>query len=152
MWPLKTILYFILFWVACIAALFNPIWGVINYMIVYQVNPQDTWWGRPLAAMGMRFSMLAAVFVFLGLFIGRKRVPKLRPVLSPWELGLLALVAMGAVSLVIGHNYNNTWSQYAFEKLWKMLVFVFILGRLATTRRNLKLASGHGRGQPPFGL
>ena len=52
MWPLKTILYFVLFWLGCFVALVNPIWGVVNYMIAYQTNPTNTWWGKPLMAQG----------------------------------------------------------------------------------------------------
>jgi O-antigen ligase len=107
-------------------------------MMAYQTNPANTWWGAPLVALDMRFSMLAAVFTILGLFFGRRRVPKLRPVLSLWEVGVLALIAAAGLSLVIGHSCNP-WSRYAFEKTWKMLLFVFIIGRLATTRRNLRL-------------
>ena len=138
MWPLKTILYFSLFWAACLAALVNPIWGVVNYMMAYQTNPTATWWGLPLTAIGMRFSLFAAGSTILGMFFGRKYVPKLVQSFSLWELGLFALVALGAINLVIGYGYNAS-SRYAFEKLWKMLLFVLILGRLASTRRNLKL-------------
>ncbi len=138
MWPLKTILYFVLFWAACVMALVNPIWGVVNYMVVYQTNPTNTWWGMPLFALGIRFSMLAAVFTILGLFFARKRVPRNKPNFSLWEAGIVALVAIAAVNLVIGYGYN-AGSRYAFEKLWKMLLFVLIIGRLATTRENLKL-------------
>lgn len=138
MWPLKTILYFSLFWVACFAALVNPIWGVVNYMMAYQTNPTATWWGLPLTAIGMRFSMFAAVSTILGMLFSRKHVPKLVHAFSLWELGLFALVALGALNLVIGYGYN-AGSRYAFEKLWKMLLFVLILGRLASTRQNLKL-------------
>jgi hypothetical protein len=138
MWPLKTVLYFALFWAACLLALFNPIWGVINYLMVYQINPMKTWWGTPLVALGMRFSMLAIVFTVLGFVFGRRHVPQIRPTFSLWEVGLLAIVAAAALSLVIGDTASPR-SGYAFEKLWKMLLFVFILGRLATTRKNFKL-------------
>ncbi len=138
MWPLKTTLYFVLFWVACAMALVNPIWGLVNYMMTYQVNPGNAWWGIPLQNLGMRFSMLAAVFTVLGLFFGRKRVPSVRPVISFWEVGVVVLLVFAGVNLIIGYGYNM-WSAYAFEKFWKMLLFVVILGRLATTRHNLRL-------------
>ena len=140
MWPLKTILYFVLFWGACLMALVNPIWGVLNYVMVYQMHPKWTWWGAPLAALGMRFSLIAAIFTILGLLTGRKHVPQIKPFVSLWEVGVLILVASGGLNLIIGHGYN-TDSAYAFEKLWKMLLFVLILGRLATTRENLKLVT-----------
>lgn len=143
MWPLKTILYFLLFWAGCVMALVNPIWGVVNYMVVYQINPTNTWWGLPLVGLGIRFSMLAAVSTMLGLFFSHKRVPKNNPNFLLWEVGVLALVAAAAVNQLwtcplIGYGYY-AGSAYAFEKLWKMLLFVLILARLATTRKNLRL-------------
>ena len=138
MWPLKTIMYFILFWAGCVLALVNPIWGVINYMMAYQTNPTDTWWGLPLTALGLRFSMLAAVFTAIGLFTGRRNVPKIRPSFSAWEWGLLGLVVIAALNLFTGWGYNEN-SQYAFEKFWKMMLFALILSRLTSSRHNLKL-------------
>lgn len=138
MWPLKTILYFLVFWLGCVAALVNPIWGVANYMIAYQTHPPTTWWGRPLVDIGLRFSMLAAVFTIIGLFLGRKHVPATKPVVSLWEAGVLALVAVGALNIFLGFGYDAS-AQYAFEKFWKLQVFVLILARLATTRKNLHL-------------
>lgn len=138
MWPLKTILCFGLFWFGCFAALVNPIWGVANYMMVYQANPAETWWGAPLAESGMRFSMLAAAFTLVGVVTGRKYTPRVTPVLSLWEVGLVLIVACGGITLLVGYGVH-TWSLFAFEKLWKSLLFVFVLGRLATTRVNLKI-------------
>ncbi len=138
MWPFRTILYFSLFWVGCFAALVNPIWGIINYMMAYQMNPPITWWGTPLVNIGMRFSMLAIGFTVLGLLTGRRRVPATRPGLILWEWGVVALVLLAILNIAIGVGYGPT-AQYAFEKFWKLQVFVLIMVRLATTRRNLML-------------
>ena len=138
MWPLRSIAYFLLFWGACIAALFNPIWGVVNYMFVYQTNPTATWWGKPLADMGIRLSLIAAGFTIVGLFTGRKHVPEVRPVISWWEAGALTLVAVAAINLVIGVGYHPS-TAFAFDKLWKVILFVMILTRLASTRDNLNV-------------
>lgn len=138
MWPLRSIAYFIVFWVACVAALVNPIWGVVNYMFVYQANPTATWWGKPMTDMGMRFSLIAAGFTIVGLFTGRKHVPIVRPILSFWEVGIGVLILIAAVNLVIGVGYNDS-SAFAFEKFWKVMLFVMILTRLASTRENLRM-------------
>ena len=138
MWPLRTIGFFGIFGVACFASLANPIWGVLNYMMVYQINPPAKWWGQPLCDAGMRFSMFAAAFTIIGLFTGRKNVPDVRPVFSLWELGVFCLIGVAALNLVIGIDHGPG-TMYAFEKFWKVLLFVLILARLATTRRNLLL-------------
>lgn len=138
MWPLKTILYFGVFWVGCFAAMFNPIWGVVNYMIAYQFHPPGTWWGKPLADIGLRFSLLAAGFTILGLFFGRRQVPDGKRGFSLWELSVFGLIFIAALNVLLGVGYGPS-AQYAFEKFWKLQVFVLILARLGTTRRNLKL-------------
>lgn len=138
MWPLKTIMYFVMFWVGCFLSLANPIFGVANYMMVYQVHPADKWWGKPLSDMGIRFSLLAVGFTLAGFITARRRVPICKPAVSLWELGVFGLFVLGGFTLIVGEGYNPT-SQYAFEKLWKMLLFVLIFVRLASTRANLKL-------------
>ena len=138
MWPSRTIAFFISFWVLCALALTNPIFGIVNYVLVYQMNPTNTWWGRPLSDIGIRFSMLAAATTILGLAIGRKHVPSIRPIVSPWEIGVFLLVALGALGLAIGYEYGPH-TVTVFEKLWKMMLFVIVIGRIATTRPNVKI-------------
>lgn len=138
MWPLRTYSYAGMFFMGCALSLVNPIWGVANYMLVYQLHPSDKWWGIPLAATGIRFSLMAVAFTFVGLITARRRIPVCKPGLTLWEWGLVGMVALGALTLIFGAGYTST-SRYAFEKLWKMLLFVLILGRLATTRTNLKI-------------
>ena len=116
MWPLRSIGFFGIFWVACFASLANPLWGVLNYMMVYQVNPPAKWWGQPLCDAGMRFSMIAAAFTIIGMFTGRKNVPEIRPTFCLWELGVFGLIAVAAVNLAMGVAHGPA-SQYAFERL-----------------------------------
>ena len=136
MWPLKSILYFGVFWIACVMALANPIWGVLNYMVVYQTDPTNTWWGQPLAELGMRFSLLAAGSTVLGLLLGRKHVPDVRPAFSAWEWGVLALFVIASLNIVIGVEFGATATR-EFTKFWKVLLFTLILTRLASVRKNL---------------
>lgn len=138
MWPLRTIGYFVLFWVGCAMALVNPIYGVITYMMVYQANPTVAWWGLPLANIGMRFSLFAASATMLGLVFGRRRVPDVHPALALWEVLLIALVMVAGFNMIIGIGiYSST--TYTFDKFWKVALFVLILTRLASTRQNLHL-------------
>lgn len=138
MWPLKTILYFGFFWTACLAALVNPIWGVVNYMIAYQTNPPVAWWGQPLVAVGMRFSLLAIVFTIIGMLLSGRRMPVSRPALTFWELGVVGLLLVALVAAINGVAFDSV-SQGAFEKFWKLQIFVLILVRLAITRRNMQI-------------
>jgi len=121
-----------------LAALYNPIWGIVNYMAAYQSNPPVTWWGKPLTDLGMRFSMLAASFTLIGLFTGRRKVPVVRPVLSFWEMCAIGLVVVAVLNTLIGVGYGPS-ARGSFDKFWKLQLFVLIVARLVTTRRNLNL-------------
>jgi hypothetical protein len=143
MWPLKSILFFVLFWSGCLLALANPIWGVATYMLVYQTHPAKAWWGKPVAALGIRFSLLAAAFTLVGLFLGKKRIPQVKGSFLYWELGVIGLVGLAVllsfldpVSWIPSSSYH---SRLAFEKLWKMLLFVLVLTRLASNRTHFRL-------------
>jgi len=138
MWPLKTILYFGFFWVTCVAALLNPIWGLVNYMVVYQTDPTVTWWGAPLSDMGIRYSFTAAAFTFAGLALARKRVPVVRPGFGWWECGVVLLFGFACLSMLIGVGYTSG-TERDFSKLWKVLLFTLVLGRLAASRRNFHI-------------
>ncbi len=138
MWAYRTIFYFGMFWLACIMALFNPIWGVLNYLLVYQMNPVNTWWGVTIADFGVRYSLFAIAFTLAGLLIGRRRIPSVYPAIALWEVGVVLLLTIAAVNTVIGIEYGPA-AKFAFEKFWKMFVFVLILARMVTTRRNLRL-------------
>ena len=138
MWPLKPILYFSTFWFACAMSLFNPIWGLVNYMVVYQTDPTATWWGMPLVDIGMRFSLLAAGFTMLGMIFARKRMPKIRSAFGWWELGVCSIFAFAVINAVAGVGFGSS-AQWNFEKLWKLLLFALILGRIAASRQNLKI-------------
>ncbi len=137
MWPLRSIFFFVFFWSACFASLANPLIGVLNYVLLYHINPTTAWWGRPLTDMGTRYSLLAALFTAGGLFLGRKKVPFCRPFFTWWELGFIALVVVGALNLVLG-VMCDVRTLAVFEKLWKLAAFVLIFCRMASTRSNLR--------------
>jgi len=138
MWPLKSIACFVGFWVLCLLSLFNPMIGVVNYMLVYQINPNNTWWGIPLMNLGIRFSFLAALFTLVGLITGRKHVPRITPIIAFWELCVLVLVMIGIINMITGVTHSPI-TYTTFEKFWKMILFVLIIGRLVTTRKNMQM-------------
>lgn len=137
MWPLRTILFCVLFVFGCSAAVLNPVWGLVTYMAIYQMDPRDTWWGVPVAGLGVRFSLCAALATLVGLVISRRKLPQFPP-FSLWEAGLFGMLLIGAVNTVIGLDYGPA-ARHEFEKFWKVLVFTFVLGRVAAGRQNLKI-------------
>lgn len=136
MWPLKTIFYFLSFWALCGVSLINPIFGVVNYVLLYHTFPKKTWWGEPLATMGIRFSLIATVFLLLGMLFRPNRLPRNVTGFTAWEGGVALLVVFAAINLVIGVEFGAS-AAFQFDKFWKQMVFVLILARMASTRGNL---------------
>lgn len=137
MWAYKTILCVILFSGGCVFALTSPIIGVVLYIMVYQITPNDRWWGIPLADMGIRFSLLAGLFTIIGLVVSPHRVPRTRPLFSLWEWGVILLLGIGALTTYSIGLGPHAGSIRTFEKLWKMILFLLVLNRLASTRQNI---------------
>jgi len=131
-------MFFGFFWIACALSLFNPIIGVVNYLLVYQIDPRGTWWGGPISQFGVRYSLVAALCTLLGCIFGRRFVPRIAARISMWEAGVIGLVVIAALGTLYGRGYGPT-AVMGFEKLWKMMVFVLVLTRLVTTRSNLQI-------------
>lgn len=138
MWPLKTIAFFACFWMGCIGALSNPVWGVLTYIAIYQCDPTDRWWGAPIADLGIRFSLFAAASVLLGIMLARNKLPRFLPVYSWWELGVVGLFLVGLINVVTGYGFGPN-AQTEFEKFWKVLLFTLIMGRIVATRAHLHM-------------
>lgn len=138
MWPLKTLIYFNFYWISCVAALFNPIWGVLNYLLVYQLDPTDRWWGIPIHDLGLRFSLIAALSVVLGMLLSRNKLPRFWPAYSWWEVGVVVLFFIGLINVLTGIGFGPG-AQGEFEKFWKVLLFTLLLGRVAASRANLQI-------------
>jgi hypothetical protein len=139
MWAYKTILCVILFFGGSVFALTNPIVGVVLYVMVYQITPNDRWWGLPLADMGIRFSLLAGLFTIVGLVVSPHNVPRTKPLFTTWEWGLILLLGIAALTTYTIGIGTHDGSIRTFEKFWKMILFILVLNRLASTRKNIRI-------------
>ncbi len=138
MWPIKTTVFFFGFIAACALSLVYPIIGIVNYMMVYMLNPDKMWWGKPLDSFGLRYSMMAGVCLILGMIINAKRLPRTRGMFSGWTILLILFVAIALASGLIGYGYSN-YSMNILDKQVKVTIFLLCLLKLATTRRNFTI-------------
>ncbi len=139
MWSFRAVLALLAFSGGCIFALANPIVGAITYMLVYQVNPNSRWWGAPLANLGFRFSMLAALFTILGAMAAPRLLPRLKPTFTLWELGFVMLLAIGLMNTYALGIGPGPISYMLLDKFWKLGLFLLVINRLASTRRNFRM-------------
>ncbi len=138
MLPLRTIGFLIGFFGLSAVSLVVPILGVVNYILVYQIFPEHAWWHLPIASLGIRYSMTAAVCMMFGMVLTASRMPPVRPALSFWDMATLCLVAVVGVSELTGLGPTLA-SGPLVDKFVKMILFVFCVTRIATTRRNFTL-------------
>lgn len=138
MWPIKTCIFFAGFISSCGLSLLFPIIGIITYMMIYQLNPDDTWWGKPLEDMDVRLSLTAAVCMILGMLISSARVPKSRQVVGDWLFLLSTFTIIVLSSLWVGTGTTEYGDMLA-DKMVKMTIFLFCMVRMAGTTRNFRL-------------
>jgi O-antigen ligase len=139
MWPLRTMAFFAVFVVMCALSLVHPLVGIVNYLIIYQMDPTVSWWGVPLATLGIRFSMTAALFLALGMLINWGRLPKVRPTICTWQALLILLVMIAMVSRIIGVEVEDWPTEVIIEKFIKLAIFVLCLTHLVTDRRSFNI-------------
>ena len=138
MWPFKTSLFFLGFIAACVLSLAHPIVGVCNYMLVYLVNPDKMWWGKPLAPLGIRYSLTAGVCLILGMVISSGRVPKTRAFVLTWEVLLILFAVTVGISSLIGTGTSD-YGMVLLDKSFKMTIFLVCLSRMASVERNYRV-------------
>lgn len=137
MWPIKTILFAVLYAGLCVGSLFDPTFGVMNYVMIYQIDPQGAWWGIPLRDLGLRFSLIAALFMLAGMVVRRSRPRLGRPCGRGWELGIVTLVVIALFSVLTGVGYTQECAA-RLDKFLKLMLFVLVMGRLITTREQVR--------------
>ncbi len=131
--------FFALFVVLCTLSLVNPLIGVVNYLMIYQVNPTTSWWGKPMAELGIRFSMTAALFLVIGMVINWGRLPKVRPLIGVWQALLILLVAIAILSRLIGLEVADPRPGVILEKFIKLSIFVLCLTHLVSDRKSFNV-------------
>jgi len=136
--PLTAVAFWMVYVAGVFGALFFPLSGVLLYLLVYHLNPEQQWWGESVRASGVRTSMTIAVATLIGL-IGRRPqfVARAKQLLFPMPV-VIVFVLLVAASLSWGHGYNERGA-YQVEKLIKILIFLMILIRCVRTPRHYQL-------------
>jgi O-antigen ligase len=136
--PLKSIVFLMTFFGMSAGSLLVPVIGVANYMLIYQISPQHTWWHIHIAHLGIRYSLTAALCMMFGLLINMPRMRAVRPILSLWDLAMIGLVLTVVFSEITGLPASYM-SAGLIDKFVKMMIFIFCLTRITTDRRNFEV-------------
>ncbi len=135
---LKTILFAGLFAVFAVGALFNPVLGILGYMLHYTVGPERQWWHAPLSPLGMRYSLTLAVMTAIGIAMNRHRL-KFGELLTRQEkLALLMLGLIWVLTLAGPETVDRyTITDHASVKMTKVMIFCLMMTHVVTRQEDL---------------
>lgn len=130
--PLTALAFLVAYLGGLAAAVFNPLIGVLLYILVYHIHPQSQWWGSEVSFLGTRLSLGVAVATCLGLLIRRPRMLEGQRQFPQVLLmaGLLAAWTLGTMTWGQGITERGT---YQVEKFLKILLFIVLLIRCVRT-------------------
>ncbi len=138
--PIKTILFLLVFAVACGGALWRPMIGIIGYVALYHFSPGGQWWGQSIAHWGIRYYYLIAVFTGIGIIFHYGRLRYGKKVLAGHEWLLLAMVGIMWLSLLVGlPRHELSLFDPPEIKITKIFIFLMFLTHVVTTGRDMKI-------------
>lgn len=108
------------------AALTRPIVGVMLYILVYHLNPEDQWWGDSVRTLGVRTSLLAALATTMGLALRDPRFALSGRQLTASVRLLLIFTVLAIGSLAWGPPATER-SFVQIEKFTKVVLFVLLM-------------------------
>lgn len=139
--PLKTLLFAVLFAMACCGALYSPIWGILGYVAHYSIGPERQWWHAPLSPLGIRYSFMLAMLTAAGIIVQWKSLRFGNHVFSTHEKTFLAFLAAVWLSTLLGPDtvghYTAATIDHPSIKLTKITIFTLMLTHIVTERKNL---------------
>jgi O-antigen ligase len=125
-------LFFIGFFGACtLCALAEPFAGVMAYVVHYHTYPENAWWGKGLAASGIRYSFTISLFLTVGTLLNLKRLPYGRLITSQ-EAVYLAFIGWIIVSRTLTGKQT---SEDVVDKMIKASVFMLAMTHIVVTPR-----------------
>lgn len=137
MFPIKAALYLISLSLCIMGSIFcHPFIGLIAYLVSYNVNPAEQWWGSSLADLGVRYSLFLAVATAIGVVIHKSKLQFGR-LLEKQEILLIFFVAIIWLSGLIGFGSDSENSNAL--KMTKVAIIVLMATHIATDLRRYEL-------------
>lgn len=136
---LTAVAFWLVYTGGLIAALHRPIAGVVLYILVYHLNPEDQWWGESVRAVGLRTSFVAAAATVVGVLVREPRFAfSGRQFTLPVQL-TLAFALLATASLAWGPVTTDR-SIVQVEKFAKVIYFVLLLVTCVRTPGHFQMA------------
>ncbi|MEP0842930.1 MAG: O-antigen ligase family protein [Phycisphaerae bacterium] len=134
--PLRSIAFLLFFTVSSAVSLVHPMAGVVGYLALYHVYPQTTWWGKPLAFLGARWSFICGTCLLIGTALNLNRLRFGRRFLHPVEVGMLVTLLAIILSTATGTVWDERTETF-LDKMMKVFLFAFLFSHVVVTRQQL---------------
>ena len=99
-------------------ALIHPIYPLVSYLVFYYAPPHVNWWGRFLP--DLRFSLLASVFIVIGIVLKSGGLERLKAVKNPALPWLLLFGVNVTIVTLWAVNRFRSW-------IWTMAILKLIV-------------------------
>jgi O-antigen ligase len=134
---LTGVIFVLLFVTGCVMALArHPIFGVMTYVLLLYVSPSDRWWGQDFA-LGVRWTLIAAVVVAISLLIHQPKRPAIPLLKQPMMWGFMLFVAW--VALQSFWAIDSDMHRELLEYYLKYIVAMYLIYRTINSEQNLRL-------------
>ena len=133
---LTAIVWLFSFATFAILAFRRPAWGIALYLLVFYVDPNFWWWGRPIrTTFGIHFSITAALIFAAAVFANGPRL-RLR---ERKIFTLLVCYALIATAVHFALACNPERSARNLDLLWKNLGLLFLIATSIRDRVDWKI-------------
>lgn len=134
--PLRSIAFLVYFCGSSAATLAFPMVGVICYIVLYHVYPQNTWWGPYLDFLGIRYSFVCGLCLIIGTTLNLNRLRFGRQLFHPIEWMCLALLLCMLLSTAMGSPWTARTEEF-IDKMAKVFLFTIMLSHVVVTRQRM---------------
>ncbi len=137
--PIKTLVFLGGFAAVAIAALFNPLIGILGYAAHYCLGPEQQWWAAAIKGWGLRYSFTLAAVTAVGILFHWRQLHYGKTLLMLHEKLLILFLGIVWLAYLLG---DPTQGRYAVTdhptvKMTKVVIFVLMLSHIITTRAKL---------------
>ncbi len=151
MLPLTTIFYLALFFTAIIGSVFyNPLIGILGYLVTYNINPPTYWWWSDIPAWALRYAYFFAAATALGTIIHKSKL-RFNRMFESQEILLILFIGLVWLSVPLGVDTKSYYVErgisigigteylYYAKKMTKIGFILLLASHSITTLRKYEI-------------
>lgn len=137
MYSLTGLLFLLIYAMGCFVGItIHPLWGVITYLATYSISPSAAWWGNPIPGLTLRYNLIAALCLTLGMLIHSEKLT-FKKLLSGQEILLIVFLLLVGISIPLGLGLNPEESNAT--KMIKVCIFLLMMSHVVTTLKSFEI-------------